>query len=268
MSKKDFHVHTNHSDGTKTPNEVVDRAVLNGISCISITDHDTTAAYTQELIDYSKSKGINLVSGVEFSSWFANTSIHVLGYGIHTQNVLIKKLEKRHVERRNKRNFAILERLRGASINLDRDRYVSTDNKKFGRAHIANDLIAYGFVSTYKEAFSKYLGDTTRFFVKIDEVTLEDTIGTIHEAGGEAVLAHPHIIKNKSLLPKLLSIGFNGVECYYGRYPRKTCDEFAALALKHGLFATGGSDYHGHTNVCVDVGTSYTETTALDKYIL
>ena len=236
------------SDGLLTPQELIDHALEAGLSGLSITDHDNIAAY-HNMKELKGLDSLKLLPGVELSCRHKDRSIHVLCYAFKEDNAILEEFSLKHKERRRCRNIAIMQALAGLGIRLSAEEvmeFSGVENKDFwGRSHIARALVAKGVVKDIKSAFREYLGDGCPAFRSLYAFSVEETIDTIHRAGGKAVLAHPHIIKNRAIVNDLFKLKFDGVEGYYAHFSADQEQRWLDLANKHGLFITGGSDFHG-----------------------
>ena len=237
--RADLHCHTYFSDGTDAPEAVIDKALEIGLSGLSITDHDTIAAYP-EAVKIAEKKGLLLLPGIEFS---AADQVHILGYAYSLKSEALRHLCAQHQRRRLERNRAILERLRGLGIVIDEVEL--GEGHTVGRPHIANILIARKIVGSIQEAFEKYLGEGKRAYAPGDQISVEETLHTIHAAGGLAILAHPHLLKRSSQIRHLLKLPFDGLEGYYARFPTDQEEKWLKIASERDWIVTGGSDYHG-----------------------
>jgi predicted metal-dependent phosphoesterase TrpH len=250
----DLHCHTLYSDGTDTPAEIVEKAVQKGFKGLSVTDHDTVAAYP-ELIAESRKQGLKLISGVEFSCTHKNESIHVLGYGFDLNSPLILNLIDGHKKRREGRNKEILTKLRYNRMPLDPEALESLNVT--GRPHIAKAMVKMGYVKDIPEAFKKWIGDGKPCFAPSESYTIEETIDIIHKAGGVAILAHPHLIEKNRTFNEVARKPFDGLECHYGNFPLAKCQKFLKICSEKNWLATGGSDYHGQTKPHQRYGSSF-----------
>ena len=221
MKNYDLHVHSTASDGTLTPKELIALALEKGLAGISITDHDTLDAYTDDVLNDNR---IELIIGAEFSSVYEDVGVHILGYGLSITQPLLEFC-KQHKQRRIERNQQIIALLKAHHMPLK-----SEDIHGLGRPHIAEAMIQKGYVSDYQEAFTKWIGDGRPCFTPGHRVSIPDTIAQIHAAGGKAVLAHPILLKKRSLIKKLLNFPFDGMECYYAGFSYKQNKEMAAIA--------------------------------------
>lgn len=252
--RADLHCHSTCSDGTCTPEELVKHALAIGLKGLSITDHDTVDAY-KTAIPLAEKLGLSLIIGVEFSTVHRDTSIHILGYNFSLTHPKIAELCKRHEKRRKERNLAILEKLRLSKMPIDPSEIAG--DHTVGRPHIALAMMKHGYVRTIKEAFQRYIGDGKPCFQRETSISTEETIEIIHEAGGIAVLAHPHLITSKTTLKSLLKLSFDGIECYYALFPKERAYQWLDIAEKRKLIPTGGSDFHGENRTSIPLGASW-----------
>ena len=259
----DLHTHSTYSDGTKTPFELIDMCKAEGMMGFSITDHDTVSAYSKQVFDYAEKIGVELISGVEFSTLYEkkddSESIHILGYGIDVKNENLLSFCTLHKKRRHSRVKEILVKLNDAGFNLSIDEVFSLGKESVGRPHIALCLIEKGYAKDMKDAFKRFLGEKAPYFVKSEMPSIEDTITVIKNAGGKVVLAHPILIKGHKVLRKILDIyTFDGMECFYGNFKLSDIEYLIKMADNRNLLITGGSDYHGEHRVFVTMGSSFT----------
>ena len=255
--RADLHSHSTFSDGSDTPEELIDKAIALNLNGLSITDHDTFEAYTRA-IPYAKARNFPLLPGIEFSTTFRNESIHILCYAFPLENKEIASLCERHHIRRLKRNKAILDKLRRFGILITEEEITpSLPNSVVGRPHIALALIKKGVVTTLREAFQKYLGEGKKAYVPGEVISTEETIRCIKKAGGIAILAHPALITRKRILKGLLELPFDGLEGYYANLPAHQEEPLITKAKEKGWMVTGGSDYHGSIKNHISLGCSW-----------
>lgn len=255
MNTIDLHVHSNASDGTFTPTEVVSEAIATGLSAIALTDHDTISGI-KEALDAAataaqKGQHIQIIAGTELSVAYKNRDIHILGLFLDIENKELIEFLNAANEGRQARNLKMIENLNAAGISITLDDLCEDYNESvITRAHFAKHLLKTGVVKTQDEAFRKYLDSSTPYYVPREFFRAEDAIRIIHQAGGIAALAHPLLYKYtrkevETLVLYLKSIGLDAIETYYSSH--KDADEYFVrnLARKHGLLMTGGSDFHG-----------------------
>jgi len=259
--RADLHCHSNCSDGTDSPVELLHLARKKGLQGISITDHDTLAAYTDEFFAEAKNLGLELLVGVEFSADYRGHSVHVLGYGVDVDSQAVKKLQEHHKKRRERRNRAILEKLKKKGFLIED----LPAGNVIGRPHIAQKMVEKGFVKDIREAFHKYLGDGKSCYVVLDVVSVQDTITVIHRAGGKAFVAHPHLQISENFVKEVLKFPFDGLECYYGNFFAHHEKRWLQLAESKKLLISGGSDYHGSIKPNIELGSSWVDIETFDR---
>jgi len=251
----DLHIHTFYSDGTSSPQEVVDEAVKCGLSTISITDHDTIEAieFTQAA---ARPLDLEVIAGIELSSEMEGKDIHVLGYFLNgVGSLLLEELFKIQ-QARISRIKEMIVKLKGEGISdIDFDEVGSlTKSKSVGRPHLATVLLKKGHVGSLNEAFTRYLGEDCSTYVGKFKQTTPEAIKLIKNSGGLAVLAHPVVTNRDELIPSFVAAGLDGIEVYYPRHSQTTVKYYEGLAQKHKLLMTGGSDAHGQAKKDTFIG--------------
>lgn len=262
--RADLHCHSTCSDGSETPQAIVHMAYEKGLKALSITDHDSIDAYDKALPEASK-LGIEMISGVEFSSVHKGTSVHILGYGFELENQKIINFCKEHKERRIRRCMRILELLEKQNMPISQQELFQNSEgqsvpekaKAYGRPHIAMLMIKKGYVSTIQEAFRKYLGEGCCCYTPAEGFSSEETIDLIHAVKGVAIIAHPHLIKDSRILLDLLKMPFDGIECYYGKFGPSVHERWVKIATRRQWLITGGSDFHGDIKPLLPLGSSW-----------
>ena len=251
--RADLHCHSTCSDGTVAPKELIDLAIENGLSGLSITDHDTLNAYTSAL-PYAKERDFPLLTGVEFSCFHQNESVHILGYAFSLSNEQLNAFCQKHKERRYQRSQLILEKLKEHGMPIE----INTENlESIGRPHLAMEMIREGYVASMEEAFKKYLGEGCSCYVPGESFSVEETINVIQAAGGFAVIAHPHLIHLPRIVTDLLKMPFDGIEAYYARFPPHREKPWVKIGLHREWILTGGSDFHGTVKPHIPLGCSW-----------
>lgn len=261
--RADLHCHSTCSDGSETPEQIIRLAKQSGLSALSITDHDTIDAY-ETAIPLAQKVGIELISGVEFSTVLNKISVHILGYGFKIDDPAITELCAKHTQRRMNRNLAVLDLLTKHGMPITYQEVIesipvaeASKGRSIGRPHIAFAMVHKGYVANVQEAFKKYLADECPCFVQGDSFTVDETIEAIHHAKGIAVIAHPHLIKNTALLNELLKKDFDGIECFYGNFMRDVITRWLKIAKHRNWLITGGSDFHGAAKPNLTLGRSW-----------
>lgn len=256
----DLHAHTNASDGSLTPSELVERAARNGLAAIGITDHDTIYGW-DEAFAAGETFGVEIVPGVELSTSYEGGRFHLLGYYVDPQSELIQVLER--IQRaRAGRNDEIFDNLRELQMPLEEAevRAFAGENAQIGRPHFAQAMIARGYVSTTQEAFDQYLADGKPAYATKAVLTPEDAVRLIHQAGGVSVWAHPTLSRGFSFdeleakLHDWKGWGLDGIETFYGRYTPEDAAWAKAMQQKFELLESGGSDWHGASKPDLELG--------------
>ena len=247
MEKRaDLHIHTHFSDSTSSPEEVVEEAHQQNLSCIAITDHDVLEGILPAQ-EAAKKYALEVLPGIELSTEYNGKDIHMLGYMFDTAHPDLREhirvSQNARVERMGKM-IAKLDALGHPGIQLE-EVCALTNSDAVGRPHLAQVMVEKGIVSSLKEAFDKYIAEGAPACVPKFKITPFDAIKLIRAAGGVAVLAHPYITKVDELIPQMVEAGLGGIEVFYPRTVEAERQHYLNLVKKHGLVATGGSDAHG-----------------------
>jgi 3',5'-nucleoside bisphosphate phosphatase len=260
----DLHTHTYHSDGTRSPKEVVDVAHRHGIDILCISDHDNLAAYF-EIKPYADSVGVTLIPGMELSCGFEGVDVHILAYAFNPHDERIEQRLRSFRETRHRRGYAIVDRLRAQGLNIDAERVDQlAAGGAMGRPHVARALVEAGYVSSVSEAFDKYLGTGKIGYVEKERFRVSEAVELIHNAGGVLSIAHPTLYPNhEQLVPKLFDLGVDGVEVQHPDVDRWERERYTNLARFRGKLATGGSDDHGTVKKKETLGTVRVEETRI-----
>ncbi len=247
MARADFHTHTTHSDGILSPTALVEKAAANGVTILSVTDHDSTDGITEAQQAGSR-LGVHIVPGVELSADAPDGSdIHMLGYFQRVDDPPLQAQLRLYREGRQRRGRVLLEKLQELEMPLDWARVLTIAGEAaVGRPHVALAMVERGYVESVREAFDRYLHDGGPVAAPREKLPPEGAIQLIGAAGGVAVLAHPCFLPDpESTLALLVSAGIQGIEVYYKGIAPEEIARFAEMAARHGLIASGGSDYHG-----------------------
>lgn len=252
----DLHLHTNRSDGTETPQRVLELAKAAGLSTIALTDHDTTEALAVAA-PLAAPLGIELIAGIEMSSSIGEVEVHVLGFFMDTAHEGLR----RHLEEQQARR---VERVKEMVRRLNRQGLLITAEEVFalsgqgtvGRPHVARALLNRGYITTTVEAFDRYIGSAKHpAFVPGSPLPPERIIRLIREADGIPVLAHPIYLKDDTLIPTFVRQGLVGLEVYHSGHSPEHVRRYERMARELSLLMTGGSDYHGESKEGLPVGT-------------
>jgi predicted metal-dependent phosphoesterase TrpH len=247
MGLVDLHVHTNASDGRYSPAEIVQKATRAGLTVLAITDHDTVSGIDAAREAAKAFPSLTLIPGVEINTDVPSGEAHVLGYFIDCDSPELSSLladMRSSRQDRAKKMIARLEKL-GLPISWDRVKEIANTDA-IGRPHIAQAMLEKGYIATFKEAFDRYIGWGGPAYVERSKISPLEATKLISRTNGLPVLAHPLTVANpEQMVQQLKDGGLIGLEVYYGSYPVPDISRVLALAVKYGLIATGGSDFHG-----------------------
>jgi predicted metal-dependent phosphoesterase TrpH len=251
----DLHSHTNCSDGSLSPQTLIDRAVNYQIDVLAITDHDTVSGFdiAQEYI-LEKKIPIKLVSGIEISTAWQGFEIHIVGLNIDVKHSAITSLIKSQQEAREHRAKSMGEKLANCGFpNAYDDAKSLAGDGSITRAHFAKVLYQQGHVATMQKAFDQYIGkkgrNTQRAYVKPNWCSIEEAIVAIQKAGGTAVMAHPIRYDLSSKWLRRLIVHFkesNGdaLEVVLPQMNPQQRQIMLNYCLEYDLHASTGSDFH------------------------
>jgi 3',5'-nucleoside bisphosphate phosphatase len=242
--KVDLHIHTNHSDGFYSPEEVVLKAKENELEAISITDHDNLSGIN-DAIKKGNEIGIEVIPGLEISSDIKDREIHILGYFIQTDSQELERYLNFFRVERLKRATRIVNKLNllGISVSID-DVMEVAKNSAVGRPHIAQAMLNRGVISSYYEAFNKYIGNGGPAFEKKVHISPQSAFKIISDAGGLSFIAHPGYME-ESLLKELIDEGVDGIEVIHSSHSQHQVKFYRGIVNEYFLLECGGSDFHG-----------------------
>ena len=270
----DLHTHSDRSDGTDSPAELVRHARVRGIDVLGLTDHDTTEGWAGAAAEAERA-GVALIRGIEISARHAGTGVHLLAYLPDPTHVELGAELDRVLDGRNSRLPAVLDKLRGLGVAIEADdvRRVAGDAAALGRPHVADALVALGVVADRDEAFARFLGPRGPAYVDRYAADLSTMIRTVADAGGVSVIAHPwatrydHHALDEAGLAALRDVGLAGIEVDHQDHPAATRDELRGIAGNLGLVMTGSSDYHGTGKRDHDLGCNTTDPDQLARLL-
>jgi len=252
----DLHTHTYHSDGTRSPREVIDVARAHGIEIVSISDHDNLAAYF-EIKSYADAQGVTLIPGVELSCIYDGVDVHVLAYAFDVLDERIAERLRKFRDTRQRRGYLMVDRLRSLGYNIDAKRVDDlAAGGSMGRPHVARALVEAGYVASVDEAFDKLLGAGKPGYVEKERFRIDEAVALIRSTGGVTSIAHPTLYPNgERIVPQLLDAGVDGVEVFHPEVDDAAREAYASVARFRGKMLTGGSDDHGTVKTRQTLGT-------------
>lgn len=223
------------------------RAAAAGIATLSVTDHDTTGGL-DEAREAASTRGLTFVNGIEITAVEDEQDVHVLGYFLDPSHQALRRFLVRQTDDRIRRVREMAARLEAVGAPIDPGPLVARgleEGRSVGRPHVAAALLARGYVSSWDEAFQKYLGQGKPAFVPRCGASAGEVVRTIHDAGGLASLAHPGLSRIDPLIPRLARAGLDALEALHTDHDAATEARYRAMAAALGLAVTGGSDFHG-----------------------
>jgi predicted metal-dependent phosphoesterase TrpH len=257
----DLHSHTNESDGTCSPEEIIREAVSAGVDTLGITDHDTFKGYDQA-ISFAAAAGVQLVCGIELSTKLHGHSVHLLGYFLASGEAENGMADFRtwvlgQQGARRDRNIRLIARLQELGFDITLEEAEARGRGMTGRPHFAQIMVAKGYVDSLRQAFDDYLDESAKGYVYRSEPQFADGVARIRKAGGIASMAHPVRVKGDvpALMPELREAGMNAIEAYHSDHNAADTGLYLGLAKTYGLMVTGGSDFHGAVKPSVRLGT-------------
>ncbi|MGO9258716.1 MAG: PHP domain-containing protein [Bryobacteraceae bacterium] len=252
----DLHSHTNESDGTCSPGQLIEEAVEAGVDVLGITDHDTFRGYEQA-VPLAGPAGVELVCGIELSTKLHGRSVHLLGYFLAEDGLADFREWVRDLQvARRERNIRLVARLRELGFDITLEEAEARGRGMTGRPHFAQIMVEKGYVPNLRAAFDDYLDESAKGYVYRREPRFAEGVERIRKAGGIASLAHPVRVKGDvaKMLPELCETGMNAIEAYHSDHGPRETELYLALARRHNLLVTGGSDFHGAVKPGVRLG--------------
>ena len=248
MIKMDLHMHSICSDGERSPVELVELAVKNRLTVISITDHDTISAYEEAELK-AKKLGIQLISGIELNTMGPMGELHILGYGIDLGNEALQAYCYWRKKERISWGLTIVEKLYQLGYRVSWEKcFARATGGVIVRTHIADELVEQGYFESSEVAFHSLLTMDQPAYVERTQFTTKEAIDLIHASGGLAFIAHPGIYKFPWSLDALVEEGIDGIEVFYAKHDEIQTTDWIEKAKNHQLYMSVGSDFHGETS--------------------
>jgi predicted metal-dependent phosphoesterase TrpH len=275
MSKIDLHMHSYFSDdGEFTPEEIIDRAIKNGVEIISITDHNS-AKGVERALNYSKEKNIEVIPGIELDCTFIDKNLHLLGYNIDYRKKIFCEIEEDLLNQERSAAKEIIAKIKAyTGLNL-------SENEVFKRSKngvVTGELIAEILLEDeenrkssilkpyldggdrsdmpYVNFYWDYFAQGKPAYVPIKFISLKEALNLIHKSGGQAIIAHPgnNLKDNLSLIDDLIEEGIDGIEVYSSYHTERQVEYFYNKAIEKSLIITCGNDFHGKNKPNIEIG--------------
>ena len=273
----DLHSHTNASDGSLPPGDLIQAALRAGLAALSITDHDTFDGF-EKAVPHALESGLELVRGIELNSRLGLGKgaryVHILAYFLNglPAGTFLQWLEEQRVDRRE-RNRRLIEALQAKGVSLTLDEVEAEGRSLTGRPHFARVLVAKGYATDSEDAFRRYIGESALMFVERQSPATAEVISAIRDAGGIPVVAHPvrlNLDRSAELeaLAKMKDSGLMGLEVHHSDQGPELQHHYARVASDLSLIATGGSDFHGSVKPDIELGTGRANNVRVPLHVL
>lgn len=259
----DLHLHTKYSDGTLSETEILEVVRSKNLTAFSITDHDTLKGF-RAVQRVMQPNDPELVAGLELSVTVEAGDVHLLAYLFDPDDERLNAALEEFQERRNQRARLIVQKLNDMNISISYEAVLSSAGEAaVGRPHIADTLVRAHAVSSYDEAFEKYLRNDGPAYVPKENFTPEEAISAVHQAQGIVVLAHPVLDNAIRHIELLVDLGLDGIEIYHPVHKQRDTERLRRIAEKFGLIVSGGSDFHGRSSWNGAVGSQFVPESCL-----
>lgn len=260
MGFVDLHVHSTASDGTFSPEAVVSLAARAGLDAIALTDHDTVDGVPAAQAA-AAGLGIRLIPGIEVSSIYQGTEIHILGLFVTPSDPELRRMLEEFRLIRDRRNRQMLSSLERDGMPLTRAQ-LTGDNPDtvITRAHVARAMVTAGYVQSLDQAFKRYLQYGGKYCPRKESPAPNAVVAALRAGGAFVSLAHPYQYKLgdagiRALAAQMKEMGMQGLEVYHSSHNQYESGKLQVLAKELGLLPTGGSDFHGANKPDISVGT-------------
>ena len=272
MSYVDLHLHSTASDGSCTPSEVADLAIDAGLSAIALTDHDTVDGIP-EILSHTADKAIRVIPGIELSAYYKNREVHILGYFMDHKNPELAAALDEMKRAREDRNKKMVELMQADGLPVTMEKLLhGNPNSVITRAHFARVLVEEGVCKDKNKAFKSYIGVGCKYSLPKPQVDCEKAMRILTTYGKAAYLAHPLLYhfgyrEIEELLEYLKSLGLVGLEAYHSSNNRYESEKLSAIARKHELSVSGGTDFHGVVKPNIKIGVGRGNMRIPEEYL-
>lgn len=254
----DLHTHSHYSDGTYSPEQLIQAAREIGLSAVALTDHNTVDGLP-EFVEAARNTPVEAVPGVEFSTEYGGRELHILGLFIEPRHYdAVNARLDQFLQQKNESNKLLVENLCNAGLDLNYEKIKEESAGFINRAVIGAEMVRLGYCESVKAAFSQWLSEKKGYYKPPVRPDAFETIGFIKSLGCAAVLAHPLLSMDEETTRKFLDgavpCGLDGMEAYYSTYDIKTTALAKALAVRYGILESGGSDFHGGNKPDISIG--------------
>ena len=256
----DLHIHSDHSDGTFSPKDLIAEAERVGLSAIALTDHNTVTGLPSFLAAADKSH-VEGIAGIEVSADYDGKELHILGLFLDEEyyDELVEFLRPM-AENKERSNVALIQALADGGYDITYEEVTAESGEaQFNRSHVAQVLTEKGYTSSIKEAFETVLSKKAGFYKQPERPSALDVIAFLKSIGTAVVLAHPFLSLTeeelRAFLPSAIAAGLDGMEAIYSGYSEETTALARSIAREFGICESGGSDFHGGRKPDISMGS-------------
>jgi len=254
----DLHTHSNYSDGSDSPAELVAKAKNIGLSAIALCDHNNLDG-NEEFMETGKALGIETVAGVEISADCMGKELHILGLFVDKESfAVLKELTDTLRTEKESSNYRLYQNLKSAGYNISYERITEAGDKaSINRVHFAKELIRCGYIQSLDEGFDTLLSKKSGYYVPPKRIDALELIWLLRSLGVVSVLAHPFLKMGEEELIEFIpkARGLSGMETNYSAFTKAQTERALSIAEQNGLLKSGGSDYHGKNKPRISLGT-------------
>ena len=256
----DLHTHSYYSDGTCSPEQLLQLARDLGLSAIALTDHNTVAGLP-EFLAAGEKYPVEAIPGIEFTAEFEGDEVHILGLYLQPEHFqTVEEIMEKVRQQKAKSERELTERLQEKGMDISYDALcAATPGGNINRAHIAAEMVRKGYVASSEEAFSTWLSPSRGLYTPAKRLDAFYVIRLIKSMGAVAVLAHPFLSLSEEqlrrFLPQAAECGLDGMETLYSKYDAQTTALAERIAAQYGILPSGGSDFHGQNKPGISMGT-------------
>lgn len=263
MQTVDLHTHSNKSDGTLSPAQLVHAAYDAGLDAVALTDHDTAEGLAEAMAavkTLDDSRSFEFIPGIELSVSYMDRELHIVGLYLDTDSPGFLTALNALQQNRDARNEKMIRNMNQAGIDITMDKLRQDQGGGvLTRANFASYLLHTGVIASIQEGFDKYLDREKPFYVSREYMNPASAIDLIHRAGGLSILAHPlmyHLLEKEldTAVSTLCSLGLDGLETWYSSNLGNDLQRMKKLADKYHLLYSGGSDFHGANKPQIKIG--------------
>lgn len=271
MAFCDLHTHSTFSDGTCSPEELIQKAQQMQLSAVVLCDHNTVAGLP-DFIAAGENSTVEAVPAVEFSTQYGETELHILGLYIRPEKyAAVTGLLEELLRAKERSNIALIQKLATAGIKLDYEKIKAQSGNYVNRAVIGAEMVRLGYAASVPDAFKQYLSESRGFYVPPRRLDSYEAIRFIKSIGAVAVLAHPFLNLDETglrkFLPEAIEAGLDGMEVYYSKYSPGETALAESIAKEFKLLPSGGSDYHGDNKPGIELGVGRGDLQIPDRWL-